>query len=93
MATICAPRRRAACSTVSMRGWLVPGFWPMMKMASAFSKSSSCTAPLPMPIVCLSPTPLDSWQRLEQSGKLFVPYIRPKSWYRNAASLLVRPEV
>ena len=37
--------------------------------------------------------PLASWHMLEQSGKLLVPYWRTNSWYRNAASLLVRPEV
>ena len=78
---------------VSIRGWLVPGFWPKMRITSARSKSSSLTEPLPIPRVSLSATPLDSWHMLEQSGRLLVPNFRTKSWYRNAASLLVRPEV
>jgi hypothetical protein len=40
-----------------------------------------------------SPSPLDSWQRFEQSGRLFVPSCRAKSCHRKAASLLARPEV
>ena len=87
------PRFAARCSVVSIRGWLVPGFWPITKIASAASKSSSVTVPLPIPIACDSPTPLDSWHMFEQSGRLFVPNCRAKSWNRNAASLLVRPEV
>ena len=46
-----------------------------------------------MPMVSLSAEPDDSWHMLEQSGRLFVPNSRANSWYRNAASLLVRPEV
>ena len=65
----------------------------MTKIRSACSKSSIPTVPLPMPIVSDSATPLDSWHMFEQSGKLFVPNIRPTSWYMNAASLLVRPDV
>ncbi len=76
-----------------MRGWLVPGFWPKMKIASAFSKSCSDTVPLPTPICLFSAVPDDSWHMFEQSGKLLVPYSRTNSWYRNAASLEVRPEV
>ena len=76
-----------------MRGWLVPGFWPKMKIASACSKSSSVTVPLPTPICGRIAEPLGSWHMLEQSGKLLVPYSRTNSWYRNAASLLARPEV
>ena len=34
-----------------MRGWLVPGFCPMTKIACASSKSSSVTVPLPAPMV------------------------------------------
>jgi hypothetical protein len=63
-----------------MRGWLVPGFWPMTKMASAWSKSSSVTVPLPIPIVSESAVPLDSWHMFEQSGRLLVPNCRTKSW-------------
>jgi formate-dependent phosphoribosylglycinamide formyltransferase (GAR transformylase) len=88
------PRRFAASRVVSIRGWLVPGFCPTMKMASASSKSSRVTQPLPMPIVwALRAVPLDSWHMFEQSGRLFVPNARAKSWKRNAASLLVRPDV
>ena len=93
MATIVAPRRFAAWSVESMRGWFVPGFWPITKIASVRAKSSSPTVPLPTPIVSVSPVLLDSWHMFEQSGRLFVPNSRAKSWYRNAASLLVRPEV
>jgi len=93
MLTSRQPRRLAACRAVSIRGWFVPGFCPMTKMASAFSKSESFTHPLPTPIVGPSAAPLDSWHMFEQSGRLFVPNARAKSWYRNAASLLVRPEV
>ena len=62
-----------------MRGWLVPGFWPKMKMASAFSKSSSVTVPLPTPSCGRMPLPLGSWHMFEQSGKLLVPYSRTNS--------------
>ena len=33
--TMVAPRFAAASSVVSIRGWLVPGFWPTTKIASA----------------------------------------------------------
>ena len=33
--TILQPFFAAFCSSVSMRGWQVPGFWPMTKMLSA----------------------------------------------------------
>ena len=36
---------------------------------------------------------LDSWHMFEQSGRLLVPNCRTKSWYRNAASFEVRPDV
>ena len=55
--------------------------------------SSSVTVPLPMPIVRPRATPLDSWHMFEQSGRLLVPSARTNSWYTNAASLLVRPDV
>ena len=45
----------------------------MTKMASACSKSSSSTVPLPTPMLWRSATPLASWHMFEQSGKLFVP--------------------
>ena len=61
IATMRAPRRFAASSAVSMRGWLVPGFCPTMTMSSAWSAmSTSRTVPLPMPNVWLSAKPLDS---------------------------------
>ena len=93
MLTIAQPRRFAACSTVSMRGWFEPGFWPSTKIASQRAKSSSPTVPFPSPIDSPSPVPLDSWHMFEQSGRLFVPNARANSCHRNAASLLVRPEV
>ena len=74
------PRLDAARSVVSMRGWLVPGLWPTQKMASAWSKSSSVTVPLPTPIDCGSPTLVASWHMFEQSGKLLVPKARANSW-------------
>ena len=78
--TMVAPRFAAASSVVSMRGWLVPGFCPTTKMASATSKSSSWTVPLPTPMDSFRPAPLDSWHMLEQSGRLLVPKARTKSW-------------
>ena len=80
IAMMLAPRRAAACSGVSMRGWFVPGFWPMTRMQSARVKSDSVTVPLLTPMTALRPTPLDSWHRFEQSGRLFVPSRRTKSW-------------
>ncbi len=76
-----------------MRGWQLPGLCPMSMSRSARVTSSSVTVALPTPMESVSAAPLDSWHMLEQSGKLLVPYIRAKSWYRKAASLLVRPEV
>ncbi len=76
--TILQPLRAAFCSSVSMRGWQVPGFWPMTKMLSAWLKSSILTVDLPMPIVSVSPAPLDSWHMFEQSGRLLVPNCRTK---------------
>ncbi len=90
---IFAPFALAFSSAESMRGWFVPGFWPATMIRSAWYRSSSRTLPLPMPMVSLSADPDDSWHMFEQSGRLFVPSSRAKSWYRNAASLLVRPEV
>jgi len=34
IAMIGTPRLEASRSVVSMRGWLVPGLWPMQKMQS-----------------------------------------------------------
>jgi hypothetical protein len=63
-----------------MRGWFVPGFWPTTRIRSAAWMSSIETLPLPTPSVSVSAKPLDSWQRFEQSGRLFVPNARTKSW-------------
>ncbi|MNE44887.1 hypothetical protein D3C80_1391420 [compost metagenome] len=68
-----APRLTASRSGSSMRGWLVPGFWPMTKIASASSRSWNTTVPLPTPRVSDMPAPLASWHMFEQSGKLLVP--------------------
>jgi len=76
-----------------IRGWLVPGLWPMEMISSQRSKSSSETVPLPTPIDFGRPTLVASWHMFEQSGKLLVPYSRTKIWNRNAASFEVRPEV
>ena len=65
---------------MSIRGWLVPGFWPMMSSSSASWMSSSDTVPLPTPMVSVRATPLDSWHMFEQSGRLFVPNSRTNSW-------------
>jgi len=74
------PRLAQSLSVVSIRGWLVPGLWPMQNSASAWSKSSSVTVPLPTPIDFGSPTLVASWHMFEQSGKLLVPNSRPSSW-------------
>ena len=50
-------------------------------------------APVPIPKVWESATPLDSWHILEQSGILLVPKARVNTPYRKAASLLDLPEV
>ncbi len=88
-----APFAFAASRADSMRGWLVPGFCPATMIRSALWRSSSSTLPLPTPIVSDRAEPEDSWHMFEQSGRLLVPSCRAKSWYRKAASLLVRPEV
>ena len=93
MARILPPLSLQRSRAESIRGWLVPGFCPRMITRSAWSKSSRVTEPLPMPRVVLRALPEDSWHMLEQSGRLLVPNSRTKSWYKNAASLLVRPEV
>ncbi len=71
--TIGAPRFETSRSVAIMRGWLVPGLWPIEKIASAWSKSSRETVPLPMPMETGRPTLVASWHMFEQSGKLFVP--------------------
>ena len=76
-----------------MRGWFVPGFWPATISRSASWMSSIETVPLPIPSVSVSAEPDDSWHMFEQSGRLFVPRPRTSSWYRNAASFEVRPDV
>ena len=63
-----------------MRGWLVPGFCPATMMRLALWMSSIDTVPLPMPSVCDSATPLDSWHMFEQSGRLLVPRPLTSSW-------------
>ncbi|MNS92648.1 hypothetical protein D3C72_1267910 [compost metagenome] len=68
-------------------------FWPITKIASACSKSSSTMVPLPTPITGGRPRLVGSWHMFEQSGKLLVPNSRTRIEYRNAASLGVRPEV
>ena len=73
IAMILAPFFFATSSAVSIRGWLVPGFWPAMTMRSALCTSSKLTDALPMPITSASPTDVDSWHMLEQSGRLLVP--------------------
>ncbi len=79
-ARILAPFFLASSSAVSIRGWLVPGFWPAMTIRSALSTSSKETDALPMPITSARPTEVDSWHMLEQSGRLLVPKARTKSW-------------
>ena len=93
MAMILAPRPLASSSADSIRGWLVPGFWPAKISSFAAWTSSRVTLALPMPIDSASAMLVDSWHMLEQSGRLLVPYARTNSWYANAASLDVRPEV
>ncbi|SHV15240.1 Uncharacterised protein [Mycobacteroides abscessus subsp. abscessus] len=79
-AMILAPLAFAFSSTDSMRGWLVPGFWPAMRITSACSTSGTDTEPLPIPIESVSAVPDDSWHMLEQSGRLLVPRLRTSSW-------------
>ena len=80
MERIFAPFCLAISSADSIRGWLVPGFWPLITMSFAVWTSSRLTEPLPMPIVSASATEVDSWHMLEQSGRLLVPKARAKSW-------------
>ena len=68
-----APFRFAFSRAVSIRGWLVPGFWPMITISSASWTSSSDTEPLPIPMTSCRPTEVDSWHMFEQSGRLLVP--------------------
>jgi hypothetical protein len=80
IAMICAPFCFAISSAESIRGWFVPGFCPEMTIRSAWCRSSSDTVPFPTPIASASPTDVDSWHMLEQSGRLFVPNALAKSW-------------
>ena len=75
-----APRLAAFSSVLSMRGWLVPGFCPATMITSALATSAKLTVPLPMPMVWVSAEPEDSWHMFEQSGRLFVPRPRTRSW-------------
>ena len=79
MATILPPRSETSRKVPNIRGWLVPGLCPKLKIASAISKSSKVTVPLPKPIESRKPTLVVSWHILEQSGKLLVPKERTKS--------------
>jgi hypothetical protein len=76
IAMIRAPLAFAFARVESIRGWLVPGFCPAMRIRSAASMSGTETDPLPMPIASVSALPEDSWHMLEQSGRLFVPKLR-----------------
>ena len=80
IARILAPFFLAFSRAVSIRGWLVPGFWPMTTISSARSMSARLTEPFPMPIVSASARLVDSWHMFEQSGRLLVPSARAKSW-------------
>ena len=77
--TISMPRRRASCSWCSIRGLLVPTFWPKKKMASVCSKSSRRTVPIGTPMVFARATDVLSWHMFELSGRLLQPYIRASS--------------
>ena len=77
---ILAPFPFAFSSTESIRGWLVPGFWPAMTIRSALAMSSTVTDPLPMPMASTSAAPDDSWHMLLQSGRLLVPKLRTINW-------------
>ena len=75
-----APLPLASSSADSMRGWLVPGFWPTTSSRSAWVTSARLTEPLPMPMVWISAEPDDSWHMFEKSGRLLVPSERASSW-------------
>ena len=76
IATTLPPLSLHSFKAESMRGWLVPGFWPTTKISSASWMSSRDTVPLPMPMVGFRAEPEDSWHMLEQSGRLLVPMAR-----------------
>ena len=67
------PRLRGVLQWCSMRGLLVPTFWPKKKMQSVCSKSSSITVPTGTPMLSGSATEVLSWHMLELSGRLLVP--------------------
>ena len=68
MATMSAPRPAiASCSTPSMRGWLVPGFWPHPDGVGHLEVGQLRVA-LATPMAAFRPMPEGSWQRLELSG-------------------------
>ena len=79
--TILAPLRLAISSALSIRGWLVPGFWPasddqlgvvdVLEADRGLADADRLSA---------SATLVDSWHMLEQSGRLLVPNARTKSW-------------
>ena len=74
-----------------MRGWLVPGFCPTATISSACSEMSSrVTWPLPIPIVCDSAAPLDSWHMLEHSGRLLVSSLRASPAARALGGITAR---
>ena len=70
------PRSAASCNGCSMRGELLPGFWPKKKMQSVCAKSSSVTVPTGTPILAGSATDVVSWHMLLLSGRLLLPYSR-----------------
>jgi hypothetical protein len=75
-----APLAFDLSGTDSIRGWLVPGFCPAMRIRSACSRSVTGTDPFPIPIICASADPDDSWHMFEQSGMLLVPNARIINW-------------
>ena len=93
MLTILQPLRAAFCSSVSMRGWQVPGFWPMTKMASACAKSSMRTVALPKPIDFGEPGAAGFVAHVGAVGQVVRAELAREQPYMKAASLLARPEV
>ncbi len=59
IARILAPRRLAVSRAASIRGWLVPGFWPATTISEAAWMSSSETEPLPIPITSARATEVE----------------------------------
>ena len=80
IARIFAPFRFAFSRAVSIRGWLVPGFWPISTISLASYTSCMTTLALPMPITSWRAIEVDSWHMFEQSGMLLVPKARANSW-------------